>query len=221
MKLLINALGKYLAGVILVGLLLFVPAGSLRWSLGWLFMVLLFGAVLCLGMALYMKAPALLEKRLDSKEKQGAQKGVVAISALLFAAGFVTAGLDFRFDWSKMPLWVTALGAALFVGGYGLYAEVMRENEWLSRTVEVQAGQTVVNTGLYSLVRHPMYLAASLLFGSIPLVLGSWWALLLFGPFPLVLALRIRGEEALLEQELPGYKDYKKKVKYRLIPFVW
>jgi len=221
MKLLCHALMKFLLGLVLVGLLLFLPAGTLAYGGGWLFIGLLFLPMLLLGTVLLVKDPALLQKRLDSKEKQADQKGVVALSALMFLAGFVVAGLDFRFGWSQVPLWVTVTAAVLFVLCYLLYAEVMRENTYLSRTIEVQQGQRVIDSGLYGVVRHPMYGVTVVLFLLIPLLLGSWWALLPFLPHPLLMAARIRGEERLLTAELTGYAAYKEKVKYRLIPYVW
>ncbi len=221
MKLLLRALIKYLCGLLLVGMLLFLPAGTLCYGGGWLFIGLLFLPILILGLVLLVKAPRLLEQRLDGKETAAAQKGVVTLSALLFAGGFVVAGLDFRFGWSAVPLWVTVTAAVLFLTAYGLYAEVMRENAYLSRTVQVQQGQTVVDTGLYGIVRHPMYAATVLLFMMIPLLLGSWWAVLCFLPYPAVIAARIRDEERLLMRELEGYAAYTEKVKWRLLPFVW
>lgn len=221
MRLLLQALIKFLAGLLIVGGLLFLPAGSWGFMGGWLFLGLLFIPMLVLGIVLFFKAPALLEKRLGAKEKQGAQKGVVALSALLFVAGFVVAGLDFRFGWSYVPQWAVWAAAAILLLSYGLYAEVMRENAYLSRTVEVQKGQTVVDTGLYGIVRHPMYAVTLWLFLSIPIVLSSWWAFLCFLPYVAVIIVRIKNEEQLLEAELFGYAEYKKKVRYRLIPFVW
>lgn len=221
MKLLLSALTKFLMGILLVGALLFLPAGSLLFPNAWLFLGLLFLPMLALGVVLLIKAPALLEKRLNAKEKEGTQKGVVAISALLFLIGFVVAGLDFRFGWSQMPLWVVVVASAVLLVSYGLYAEVMRENAYLSRTVEVHKGQRVVDTGLYGIVRHPMYAVTVWLFLAIPVVLGSWWALLCFLPYVPVIIVRIYNEEKVLSTGLSGYKAYKKRVKYRLIPFVW
>lgn len=221
MKLLLSALTKFLMGILLVGALLFLPAGSLLYPNAWLFLGLLFLPMLALGVVLLIKAPALLEKRLNAKEKEGAQKGVVAISALLFLIGFAVAGLDFRFGWSQMPLWVVAVASVVLLVSYGLYAEVMRENAYLSRTIEVQEGQRVVDTGLYGIVRHPMYAVTLWLFLAIPVVLGSWWALLCFLPYVPVIIVRICNEEKVLTAGLAGYSEYKKRVKYRLIPFVW
>ena len=221
MKLLIEALGKFACGFLLVGLLLFWPAGTLEYAGGWLLMGLLFGPMLVAGFWMLFKSPEFLRKRLDAKEKQATQKGVVAVAGLMFIAGFVVAGLDYRFGWSRMPMSVTIVAAVLFLAAYGLYAEVMRENAYLSRTIRVEAGQQVVDTGLYGIVRHPMYLATILLFLMMPLVLGSWYGLLVFAVYPGLIVLRLKDEEELLTRELAGYTDYQKKVKYRLIPFLW
>ena len=212
---------KYLFGAVLVGALLFLPAGSFSYSNAWLFMGLLFLPMLAVGILLLIKSPALLEKRLDVREKQTTQRGVIALSGALFVAGFLVAGWDYRYGWSHVPFWAVAVASAVLLLSYAAYAEVMRENAYLSRTVEVQRGQRVVDTGLYGVVRHPMYAATVWLFWSIPVVLGSWWALLCFLPYVLVIALRIIGEERLLEEELEGYADYKKRVRYRLIPLIW
>ena len=217
----LSALTKFLAGLLLTGLLLFLPAGTLRFPNGWLFAGLLFIPMLILGGVLLIKAPALLKKRLQSKEKENTQKRVVALSGLLFFAGFIVAGLDFRFGWSHVPTWLVIAASVILLISYALYAEVMRENAYLSRTVEVQEGQTVVDTGLYGIVRHPMYAVTIWLFLSIPLVLGSWLALLCFVHYPILIIVRIRNEEALLTRELVGYDAYKRKVKYRLLPFIW
>ncbi len=221
MKLLLNALTKYIMGLLLVGALLFLPAGTLGYTNGWLFIGLLFAPMLFLGIVLLVKSPELLRKRLDAREKENTQKGVVALSAFLFIAGFVVAGLDFRFGWTDVPLWCVVIASAVLLLSYGLYAEVMRENAYLSRTIEVQNGQKVVDTGLYSIVRHPMYAVTVWLFLSIPVVLGSWWALACFLPYVAVIAVRIVNEEKVLEAGLEGYSEYKKRVKYRIIPFVW
>ena len=221
MKLLLNALFKVTCGIILLGLLIFWPAGTLDFGCGWLLMGLLFVPMVIAGFVMLAKAPSLLAKRLDAKEKQATQKGVVALSGLMFVVGFVVAGLDFRFGWSRMPLWVTVTASVLFLVASGLYAAVMRENAYLSRTIKVEEGQTVVDTGLYGLVRHPMYMATLLLFGMMPIVLGSWYALIVFAAYPAIIIVRLVDEEKLLTKELPGYADYKKKVKYRIIPFVW
>jgi protein-S-isoprenylcysteine O-methyltransferase Ste14 len=217
----IRALTKYLAGLVLVALLLFVPAGSFVYPNGWLFISLLFIPMLVLGFVLLFKAPELLEKRLNAKEEQGEQRKVVGLSALLFLAGFVTAALDFRFGWSQLPGWLVLAASAVLLLSYGMYAEVMRENAYLSRTVEIQENQKVIDTGLYGIIRHPMYTSTILLFLSIPLVLGSGVAFLLFLAYPVLIAKRIRNEEQVLEEGLAGYREYKQKVKHRLIPFIW
>ena len=221
MKLLINALTKFICGLILVGLLIFLPAGTIHYTGGWLLVGLLFIPMLIAGFVMLFKSPAFLEKRLDAKEKQATQKGVLAFSGLMFIGGFVVAGLDFRFGWSRMPSAVVIAASILFLFAYALYAEVMRENAYLSRTIKVEAGQTVVDTGLYGIVRHPMYMATVLLFLMIPMVLGSWYALIVFAFYPAIIIVRLKDEEALLTRELAGYAAYKEKVKYRLIPFVW
>ena len=221
MKLACSALIKFTAGLLLVGALLFLPAGSLAYMYGWLFIGLLFIPMLFLGIVLLIKAPNLLEKRLSAKEKESTQKGVVALSGLLFIAGFVVAGLDFRFGWSKMPLWVVITASVVLLISYVLYAEVMRENAYLSRTIEVQENQKVVDTGLYGIVRHPMYAVTLWLFLAIPVVLGSWWSLLCFLPYIAVIVIRIRNEETVLEAGLDGYVEYKKRIKYRILPFIW
>ncbi len=220
-KLLFSALTKFLCGLILVGVLLFLPAGTLRYTGGWLFIALLFIPMVFLGAVLLIKAPELLQKRLGAKEKENTQKGVVALSGLLFLAGFIVAGLDHRFGWSHVPMWLVIASSAILLISYALYAEVMRENAYLSRTIEVQEGQKVVSSGLYGIVRHPMYAVTVWLFLSIPLVLGSFWSLLCFAHYPILIIVRILNEEKVLTAELDGYADYKKKVKYRLIPFIW
>ncbi len=221
MKLAWKALTKFTVGLALVAALIFLPSGSLDYMNGWLFIGLLFIPMLILGTVLLIKAPGLLEKRLGAKEKENTQKGVVAFSGLMFVGGFVVAGLDHRFGWSQVPVWAVAVASVILLVSYALYAEVMRENAYLSRTVEVQDGQKVIDTGLYGIVRHPMYAVTLWLFGAIPVVLGSWWSLLCFLPYILVIVVRIRNEEYVLEAELKGYAEYKQRVKYRLIPFVW
>lgn len=221
MKLLFNAIIKFTLGLALVGALLFLPAGGFDYINGWLFICLLFIPMLILGVILFIKAPSLLEKRLGAKEEENAQKGVVAVSGLLFIAGFIIAGLDFRFGWSHIPTWGVITASVILLVAYALYAEVMRENAYLSRTVKVQENQKVVDTGLYGIVRHPMYAVTVWLFLSIPIVLGSLWALLCFLPYIAVIVLRIHNEEKVLEAGLDGYTEYKKRVKYRLIPFIW
>ena len=221
MKLAAEALTKFTCGLLLVGLLIFLPAGTLSYANGWYFIALLFIPMLIAGLIMLFKTPDFLKKRLDAKEKQGTQKGVVAFSGLMFIAGFVVAGLDFRFGWSALPIWVVITASVLFLIAYALYAEVMRENAYLSRTVKVEQGQTVVDTGLYGIVRHPMYAVTILLFLTIPLILGSWYALIAFAFYPAIIIVRLLDEEKLLTKELPGYPAYKQKVKYRIIPFIW
>ena len=221
MKLLANGLVKFTCGLLMVGLLMFLPAGTFYYTYGWLLIGLLFAPMLIAGFVMFFKTPDFLEKRLDVKEKQGTQKGVIALSGLMFIAGFVLAGLDFRFGWSEMPLWVTITASVVFLIAYALYAEVMRENAYLSRTIKVEEGQTVVDTGMYAVVRHPMYSVTLLLFLMIPLVLGSWYSLIAFAFYPAIIIVRLKDEEELLTRELKGYAEYKEKVKYRLIPFIW
>lgn len=220
-QLLKQALTKFFAGVILMGLLLFLPAGTWQYPGAWLLFGLLFVPMFAAGLVMLKKAPDLLRKRLDAKEKLGTQKAVIGLSALMFVGGFVLAGLDFRFGWTRVPLWLTLVAAVLFLLGYGLFAEVLRENAWLSRTVEVQQGQQVVNTGLYGLVRHPMYSATLLLFLAMPLILGSWLSFLVFLIYPPTIVKRLKSEEELLKRELLGYETYCEKVKYRLIPYLY
>ena len=221
MKLLAEALAKFTAGLLMVGVLIFLPAGTLAYMGGWLLVGLLFVPMLIAGFIMLAKSPEFLKKRLDAKEKQGTQKGVVAFSGLMFIAGFVVAGLDFRFGWSAVPTWVVITACVLFLVAYALYAEVMRENAYLSRTIKVEEGQQVVDTGLYGIVRHPMYAVTILLFLMIPLVLGSWYALIAFAFYPAIIIVRLKDEEELLTRELAGYAEYKQKVKYRIIPYIW
>ena len=216
-----NAAGKFAAGFLILAFLLFLPAGTVAYPNGWLFCALLFIPMLILGIVLLKKAPGLLEKRLDTKERETTQKLVTGLCALVFFAGFITAGLDFRFGWSSVPVWITGAASVLFLIAYALYAEVMRENAYLSRTVTVQENQKVIDTGLYGVVRHPMYAATVLLFLMIPLVLGSWTAFSVFLLYVPLIIIRIRNEEAVLEAGLAGYTEYKKRVRYRLIPYIW
>ncbi len=221
MKLFWSAIGKFTLGVLLVGALVFVPAGTLEYRKGWLFMGILFVPMFLAGVLMMVKSPELLRKRLNAKEKQGGQSLVIKLSGLMFVAGFILAGLSHRFGWLPLPDWVSYTAAALFLAAYLMYAEVLRENSYLSRTIEVQEGQKVIDTGLYGIVRHPMYSATILLFLAMPLVLGSIISFFVFLLYPILIAFRIKGEEKLLEAELPGYAEYQKKVKYRLLPFVW
>lgn len=220
-KLFVQAIVKFLLGVVLVGLLVFLPAGSMSFVGGWIFMGILFVPMFIAGIVMMFKNPYLLEKRLDAKEKEAEQSLVVKLSGLMFLAGFVVAGLNYRFGWHTLPKAVTIGAAVAFVVAYALYAEVLRENTYLSRTIEVQENQKVIDTGLYGIVRHPMYSVTLLLFLSMPLVLGSVYSFVIFLVYPFIIAKRIKNEEELLERELKGYKEYKQKVKYRLIPFIW
>ena len=221
MKLLFSALTKLIFGLILIGLLLFLPAWTFNYFGAWLFLGVLFTPMLIMGAVMLIKAPDLLEKRLKNKEKEATQRGVVALSGLSFLGGFLISAFDFRFSWSTVPLWLTVTAAVIFLAGYGLYAEVLRENAYLSRTIEVQEGQKVIDTGLYGIVRHPMYLATLLMFLPIPLILQSFWGLIPMALYPVVIVIRILNEEKVLTDGLFGYAEYKKRVKYRLIPFIW
>ena len=209
------------AGILIMGALLFIPAGTLKWTEGWLQMALLFAPMLAAGLVLMKRNPALLRRRLNAKEEQMTQRRVIAASALMFVAAFVVAGLNRRFGWIVVPRWVVVAGAALFLAAYAMYAQVLRENEYLSRTVEVSEGQRVVDTGLYGIVRHPMYAATLVLFLSMPLVLGSPISLAIMLAYPAIIVRRILNEEDVLTRELEGYEAYKKKVKYRLLPGIW
>ncbi len=220
-KLFFQALIKYIFGVLIVGCLLFISANSFEYWNGWLFMGLLFIPMFIAGIFLMIKNPQLLEKRLNAKEKEKEQKLVLVFSALMFLAGFIIAGLNYRFKWVEIPDIVAIISSAVFLIAYILYAEVLRENTYLSRTIEVQKGQKVVDTGLYGIVRHPMYAVTILLFLSMPLVLGSIISFAIFLVYPIIIAKRIKNEEKVLEKDLKGYKEYKKKVKYKMIPFIW
>ena len=220
-KLFIQAILKFLLGVLLVGALIFLPAGSLAFFSGWLLMGILFIPMFFAGIVMMIKNPDLLKSRLDAKEKQKDQSMVIKLSGLMFLAGFIVAGLGFRFGWFILPKIVTICAAVVFLFAYVLYAEVLRENTYLSRTIKVQENQRVIDTGLYAIVRHPMYSVTLLLFLSMPIVLGSAYSFIIFLAYPFIIAKRIKGEEAFLEKELSGYAEYKQKVKYRLIPFIW
>jgi len=220
-KLFFNAILKFLLGVALVGALIFLPAGTLSYFGGWLLMGVLFAPMFFAGIVMLVKNPSLLQSRLHAKEKAREQSLVVKLSGLMFMAGFVLAGLGVRFGWYALPRGVAIGGAVVFLLAYVLYAEVLRENTYLSRTIEVQENQKVIDTGLYGIVRHPMYSVTVVLFLAMPIVLGSVYSLLAFLLYPFIIAKRIRHEEAFLEKELEGYKEYKTKVKYRLIPFIW
>ena len=220
-KLFFQAIAKFFMGLILVGALIFLPAGTFSYTQGWLLMGILFVPMFIAGFVMMAKNPELLRKRLDAKEEQGEQKIVILLSGIMFLAAFTLAGLNFRFGWIVLPSWVSWAAAGIFILAYVLYAEVLRENAYLSRTIEVQEGQKVIDTGLYGVVRHPMYMTTLLLFLSMPLVLGSlisFFITLLYIP---IIAKRIRNEEKVLEEGLEGYTDYKKRIKYKVIPFIW
>jgi len=220
-KLLFQACIKLFSGLLLAGFVLFVPAGTFRFWNAWLFIAVLFIPMFILGIVLLLKKPELLAKRLNTKEKETEQKSVVILSSIMFIAGFVIAALDFRFGWVHIPVWLVGAATLIFLIAYGLYAEVMRENAYLSRTIEVQENQKVIDTGMYGIVRHPMYSVTLLLFLAIPIILGSAISFIIFLFYPVLIVKRIRNEERILEAGLDGYMDYKKRVKYRLIPFVW
>jgi len=219
-KLFVQAILKFALGFVLVGLLVILP-GGFAYTQGWLFMAVLFVPMFIAGLVMMKVSPDLLRKRLSAKEKQSEQQTVVKLSAMMFLAGFVIAGLDHRFSWLPLPMWLSYAAVVLFLLAYVLYAEVLRENAYLSRTVEVQEGQKVISTGLYGIVRHPMYMATLILFLSMPLVLGSLISFVVFLAYPIIIVKRIKNEEEVLEAGLEGYSEYKEKVKYRLIPFIW
>ena len=220
-KLFSQAIIKFALGIIIIGALIFVPAGTLDYWNGWLFMGILFIPMFIAGIILMIKNPELLRKRLNSKEKESEQKNVIALSGLMFLSGFIIAGLNYRFEWIKMPTSIVIISSILFVIAYVLYAEVLRENTYLSRTIEVQENQKVIDTGLYGIVRHPMYAVTLLLFLTMPLILGSVISFVIFLVYPIIINKRIKNEEEVLEKELEGYKEYKNKVKYEMIPFIW
>lgn len=216
-----QAVLKFVLGVAIIEVLIFLPAGTFHYWNAWLFMGILFIPMFFAGIVMMWKNPELLKKRLNTKEQQAEQSLVIKLSGLMFMLGFIIAGLNFRFRWIILPDWISWVGAAILLFSYLLYAEVLRQNAYLSRTVEIQQGQKVIETGLYSLVRHPMYGITIILFLSIPLVLGSILSFAVFLAYPVIIAKRIRNEETVLEKELEGYAEYKKKVKYKIIPFVW
>lgn len=220
-RLFYQAISKYILGIVVVGILIFLPAGTLYFWNAWLLMGILFIPMFLAGIVMMFRNPELLKKRLYAKEQQTEQNLVIKLSGLMFVVGFVTAGLNFRFEWVIIPNWISWIAAVVFLFSYVLYAEVLRENTYLSRTVEVQQGQRVIDTGLYGIVRHPMYSVTIILFLSMPLVLGSVFSFVVFLVYPIIVAKRIRNEETVLEKGLEGYAEYKKKVKYRIIPFVW
>lgn len=220
-ELFIQAMTKFFLGVLLVGLLIFVPAGTLRFPEGWLLMGVLFVPMFLAGLVLMAKDPDRLRRRLDAREKEMTQKNVLLLSALMFIASFVLAGLSFRLGWLRFPRFVSVLGAVLFLLGYVLYAFVLKQNAYLARTVKVEAGQKLVDTGLYGLIRHPMYGATLLLFLSMPLILGSIPAFIVMLLYPFIIARRIQNEEEVLLRDLPGYEAYRQKVRWRLVPYIW
>ena len=221
LKLFFEAMIKIILGIVLVGLLIFLPAGTFNYFNGWLLMGILFIPMFIAGIVMMIKSPELLKRRLDAKEKLGEQKSVIKFSGLMFVVGFILAGLDFRYSWLPIPSFVSIIGSILFIIAYLLYAEVLRENAYLSRTIKVEKNQKVIDTGLYGIVRHPMYMATLILFLAMPLVLGSIISFVVFLIYPFIIIKRLKNEEEFLEKELNGYKEYKEKVKYRLIPFIW
>jgi len=220
-KLFIQAIGKYLLGLILVLILLFIPAGTLNYWNAWLLIGVLFIPMLIAGIILMIKNPVLLRKRLNAKEKEEEQKRVILLGGLMFISGFVVAGLDYRYQWLVLPKWLVITATVIFLFAYLLYSEVLRENTYLSRTIEVQENQKVIDSGLYGIVRHPMYTSTILLFLSMPLVLGSFFSFLVFLLYPVIVVKRIRNEEEVLEKSLADYSEYKQRIKYRLIPYIW
>ena len=220
-KLFFQAIVKYISGVLLVGALLFLPAGTLRFPQAWLFLGVLFIPMFAAGIVMMVRNPALLAKRLNAKESEGEQKTVLLLSGLMFIAAFIVAGLNFRFGWIVLPMWTSYAAAVVFLLAYALYAEVLRENVYLSRTVEVQENQKVIDTGLYGVVRHPMYMSTLLLFLSMAFVLGSVLSFVILLAYIPIIALRIRNEEKVLEAGLDGYAEYKRRVRYKLIPLIW
>ncbi len=221
MKLLFNAVIKFLFGIALIGAMLFLPAWSFNYPNAWLFIALLGVPVLVMGAVMLVKSPSLLEKRLNNKESEKTQRGVVLLSAIMFISTFVLSALDFRFSLSYVPLWAVILGAVLFLLGFLIFGIVTSQNEYLSRTVEVQEGQRVIDRGLYSVIRHPMYSATLIMFLSMPLILGSLWAFIPMALYPPIIIIRILNEEKVLSVRLTGYTEYTKRVKYRIIPFIW
>ena len=220
-KLFAQGISKFLAGLLAVGLLLFLPAGTFRYTQAWLLIGILFAPMLIAGLIMMRKNPEMLKKRLNAREKESEQREVILFSGIMFLTAFIFAGLSFRFGWLMLPFPVSIIAAIVFLGAYALYAEVLRENTYLSRTIEVQENQTVIDTGLYGIVRHPMYMATVLLFTAMPLVLGSLISFVIMLSYIPIIAKRIRNEEQVLEKGLTGYSEYKQKVKYRLIPFIW
>ena len=220
-KLFFEAIIKVLLGILIIGLLLFLPANTINYRNGWILIGLLFIPMFIAGIVMMIKSPELLKKRLNAKEKQDEQKRVILFSVIMFVAGFIVAGLNYRYGWTTIPDIVVIISSVVFVGSYIAYAEVLRENQYLSRTIEVQENQKVIDTGLYGIVRHPMYVSTIFLFLSMPLILGSIYSFAIFLIYPIIIAKRIKNEEEVLEKELAGYAEYKNKVKYKMIPFIW
>lgn len=220
-RLFFQAIIKFILGVLIIGLLLFMPANTIYYWNGWLFMGLLFVPMFIVGIILMIKNPELLKKRLNSKEQENEQKQVIVASGLMFLVGFIISGLNYKYNWIELPNIVVIISSILFILAYILYAEVLRENTYLSRTIEVQENQKVIDTGLYGIVRHPMYAATILLFLTMPLILGSIVSFVIFLLYPIIISKRIKNEEKILEKELLGYKEYKRKVKYKVFPFIW
>lgn len=221
MNIKVQALIKFVSGLIMVILLIFVPAGTLHYINGWILTGILFIPMLIIGIVMSVKNPELLEKRLNAKEKDSGQKNIIRFSGIIFLAGFIVAGLNYRFKWLIIPQWAVIISSIVFLLSYAMYAEVLRENTYLSRTVEIQENQKIIDTGLYGIIRHPMYTATIIMFLSIPLVLGSFHSFVIFLLYPVIIVMRLSNEEKFLENNLDGYSQYKNKVKYRLIPFIW
>lgn len=221
MNIKVQALIKFVSGLIMVMLLIFVPAGTLHYINGWILTGILFIPMLIIGIIMSVKNPELLEKRLNAKENDSGQKNIIRFSGIIFLAGFIVAGLNYRFKWLIIPQWAVIISSIVFLLSYAMYAEVLRENTYLSRTVEIQENQKIIDTGLYGIIRHPMYTATILMFLSIPLVLGSFHSFVIFLLYPVIIVMRLSNEEKFLENNLDGYSQYKNKVKYRLIPFIW
>jgi protein-S-isoprenylcysteine O-methyltransferase Ste14 len=220
-KLFLEAMTKIIMGIIIIGLLIFIPAGSIEFFNGWLFIILLFVPMFVAGIFMMINNPELLKRRLNAKEKEGEQKEVVALSGIMFIVGFIIAGLNYRYNWMELSNTIVVIGSILFLLSYFLYSIVLIQNEYLLRTIEVEKDQKLVDTGLYGIIRHPMYLATISLFLSMPLILGSFYSFIIFLAYPFIIVKRIKNEEKVLEKDLKGYKEYEKKVKYRLIPYIW
>lgn len=221
MNIKVQALIKFVSGLIMVILLIFVPAGTLHYINGWILTGILFIPMMIIGIIMSVKNPELLEKRLNAKEKDSGQKNIIRFSGIIFLTGFIIAGLNYRFRWLIVPQWTVIISSIVFLLSYAMYAEVLRENTYLSRTVEIQENQKIIDTGLYGIIRHPMYTATIIMFLSIPLVLGSFHSFVIFLLYPVIIVMRLSNEEKFLENNLDGYSQYKNKVKYRLIPFIW